>query len=739
MKNILIISFFFLYACSQVSKPKQTDEKNIIIENPEMRLVISRKGQALSLIHKSSGQECLHTDANIPAFSFYQLRPYDNEVQLMFPAKPKTFNADTVYWRGDELIVGFELESYLAVIEVNINDDYIGFNLKDLEYTILDYGVKRRTEIDKFTLLQLPVRNREYFGEWLNVSWDEQIAINLLASDPYAMIDAEERNGFRIFKAEMYEEVKMKGVGVVLIATEREKLLDKIEKVENDFNLPKGVNSRRSEEYKYSYYEIWDANPQNIDEHIAFAKKGGFKAVQIVWNSFVSSFGHFPWKNEYPNGMEDLQTVVRKIKDAGMIVGTHLWYNKVDKTDLYVNPVPDHRLNLRRNFTLALPLDNESDIVSVEENPEGLTMEEGRRILKIGEELIEYSDYTIEWPYQFTGCTRGALNTRVSNYVQGFRFGLLDVDTWHKWVRLDQRTSIQDEIAEKIGKIYNDAGFDFIYFDGAEDVIPPYWFYTSMAQLKLHNNFVSPPVFSEGALKSHFSWHMLTRGNAFDVFRPEIIKEATRKYPLTQAKFVSQDFTSINFGWVNYVAPSENTIGMQPDMFEYVCSRGAAWDCPISLIGKLDQLKQHNRTPDNLEVIRRWEEARIENFFTENQKEELKNSEQEHILLINENGDFEMFPYTQILNVANGNKNVRAFIFERNNKTCVVYWHIYGDGGLELPVSSGNVRLFEELGKEIPLKGNVESITIPVGDRRYVQFDLSQEKVVDLFSRAKIK
>ena len=352
--------------------------------------------------------------------------------------------------------------------------------------------------------------------------------------------------------------------------------------------------------------------------------------------------------------------------------------------------------------------------------------------------MIEYSGYTSERPYHFTGCKRGVLNTQTSDYLPGYRFGLLDVDTWPRWVRLDQRTSIQDEVAEKIGKIYCDAGFDFIYFDGAEDVIPPYWFFTSLAQMKLYNNFTSPPVFSEGAAKSHFSWHILTRGNAFDIFRPEVIKEATRKYPLTQAELVSKDFTSINFGWIDYVAPSENTIGMQPDMFEYVCSRGAAWDCPISVIGKLDRLKQHKRTSDNLEVIRRWEEARIENIFTEKEKEELRNPEQEHILLINEDEEFEMLPYMQIHNVANGNKNVRAFIFERNNKTWVVYWHISGEGSFEIPVSSGIVELFEELGKEIPFQGNEESITVPIGSRRYIQFNLGKEEVVELFKHAEI-
>lgn len=405
-------------------------------------------------------------------------------------------------------------------------------------------------------------------------------------------------------------------------------LLNCIDRVEQDFNLPRGVESRRSKEYKDSYYETWDATPQNIDEHIAFAKKAEFRAVQVVCTAFASTVGHFPWKPEYPNKMEDLQTVVRKIKNAGMIAGAHIWYNKALKEDLYVSPVPDYRLNLSHTFTLASSLDKKSTTVSVEENPEGCTLDDERRILKIGNELIEYTGYTgytSELPYQFTGCKRGILNTRSSEYVQGFRFGLLDVDTWSIWVRFDQRTSIQQEVAERIGEIYSKAGFQFVYFDGAEDVPPPYWYNVSMAQLKVYNCMHPAPLFSEGAVKSHFSWHILTRGNAFDVFSPEVIKEATNKHPATEAEFVTRDFTSINFGWINYVAPNEMTIGMQPDMFEYVCSKATAWDCPISLEGNLDQLKMHPRTADNLEVIRRWEEARLNNFFSDKQKIAMRN------------------------------------------------------------------------------------------------------------------
>ncbi len=289
-----------------------------------------------------------------------------------------------------------------------------------------------------------------------------------------------------------------------------------------------------------------------------------------------------------------------------------------------------------------------------------------------------------------------------------------------------------------MGEIYSQAGFQFVYFDGSEDAPRPYWFNIPWSKLVMYNHLKPAPVFSEGAVKAHFGWHIQSRGNAFDTFPPEFVKEAVRKHPAAEAQFLSNDFTSLNFGWNDYVAPGDNTIGMQPDMFEYITSRAAAWDCPIAMLGKLDQLNTHPRTADNLEVIRRWEEVRATDFLTKEQKEYLKDLDQEHTLLINEEGGFELVPYEQIHNIANGSKDVRAFIFERNNITWVVYWHSRGEGNMELDVESSKLQLFEELGEELPLDGNENKTTVPVGNRRYLAFDLSFDEVVELFEKAKI-
>src|SRR5579872_7177504 len=76
----------------------------VVIENTEARLRISSNGTAESLLHKTSGQECLGHAAGVPLFSVTQYRPYDNELQLSYPARPTAFPAERVRREGDRLI-----------------------------------------------------------------------------------------------------------------------------------------------------------------------------------------------------------------------------------------------------------------------------------------------------------------------------------------------------------------------------------------------------------------------------------------------------------------------------------------------------------------------------------------------------------------------------------------------------------------------------------------------------------
>ncbi len=732
-----VIALFGWIACS-ADKPT-SEGRDILIENGEMRLTLSPGGEAKSLIHKPSGQECLIQNENIPAFTVTLNFPYNNELQLRSIAKTTVHAADSVSRDGQYLHIFFSALHLVVNLRVDIAQDYIAFTYEGFEFRFPQFGDQRRHPIDAITVLQLPVADRANFGEWLNVVWDDQVAVNLLATNPHTRIDAVREKGYRILSGERVSEIGGKEAGVALITTTSDRLLDRIDRLEHDFNLPLGVQSRRQKEFSYSYFLLSDVNPGNVDEYLKFARQAGFRAIQVYYYSFVRTMGHYSWNSGYPRGMVDLQEVIQKIREAGMIPGLHFHYSKAQKEDLYVSPVPDHRLNLLRIFTLSGALDDTSSLVQVEENPSECTLDDGRRILKIGSELVEYEGFTDTRPYAFTGCKRGVLNTRPAHHEKGVKGGLLDIDNWPIFVRFDQRTTIQQEVAERLGSLYNQAGFRFGYYDGAEDVQAPFWYNVSKAQLQVHNCLNPAPLFSEGAFKSHFSWHILTRGNAFDTFAPEYIKEAVKINQLPAAAEMAQSFTPVNFGWIKDELPGENSIGLQPDMVEYVCSRAAAWDCPISLKGDLQRLRSHPRVNDNLEVIRRWEEVRLGKQITQEQKTALKNPEQEYFLLRNQKGGYEMLPYSQIMHAAGGNPDARAFLYQREGKSGVVFWHTSGEGQLELSLNTGHMHLYEEGYKEIPLEENGKKVILPLGSRKYFETRLSPEDLIKAFQDGRIR
>ena len=66
---------------------------------------------------------------------------------------------------------------------------------------------------------------------------------------------------------------------------------------------------------------------------------------------------------------------------------------------------------------------------------------------------------------------------------------------------------------------------DIAYFDGSEGTNEPFEYHIPNAQLRVYKKLKPEPLFSECAAKSHFSWHMMSGGNAFDVFPCDTFKE----------------------------------------------------------------------------------------------------------------------------------------------------------------------------------------------------------------------
>ncbi len=714
----------------------------ITIENEQFRLLLNENCETDSLILKASGEECIAAGEELPLFSVTEERPFNNEVKLAYPNKKTVFQANRVNIEDDVLTVGFNLVPFEARIKLTIKPQYIAFKL--IGFNVLKKGATVLSmdypPVLSLRLLQLPVKLRQNFGEWLNVSWDEKVAVNVLATSPYALIDSEQHKKYMVLSADAHRDVLLEDCEAALIVTTPDKFLDCVECIEEDYNLPKGVKARRSPTINRSIFWSTEINPRTVDRFIEYAKEGGFEMMELYYSSIFkkdmgyTTCGEFNYRDEYPNGAEDLKNMLKKIKDAGITPGLHILQTFIGIDTSYVTPVADHRLNLTRHFTLAKPLGTDDTTIYVEENPRGAVRHEKCRVLRFGGELIYYEDYSTEYPYCFKGCKRGHFNTNIVPHEMGTIGGILDITEYTATaVYIDQKTNLQDEIADKIAEIY-DLGFEFLYFDGSEGVDAPYEFYVPYAQYRVYRKLGKEPLFCEGAAKSHFSWHMLSGSNAFDAFVTSEFKERISEFPLDEVSRMAEDFTRVNFGWWRYYGDT------QPDMYEYSSSLSAAWDCPATMMAHFDFekfYKSNPRTKDVFEVLRRWEDVRRKKWLTPEQKQSLRNADQEHILLVNENNEYELLPYDEIKGAAN-DEAVRAFAFERNGKAYVVCWHASGEGKLALPLVHDELVYEEEIGGEVcEIEKANDSSIISLAGRRYLSAPVSKEELVRAFLNSK--
>lgn len=704
------------------------NDTKVILENDIFRLVLTPDCVAESLVLKSNGEECIHTTDTLPFFTLTEERPYNNEIKLAYPNKRTTFGANRVRREGDRLIVGFELIDFEAVVEVKIASRYIVFTLTDFLVKPDSFGIgvmPMLPPVSEFRLVQLPISTRERFGEWLNVMWDDKVAVNVLSACPYVRIAAEKRKDHRILFGETMRDIKLKNAGVALIVSAPEELLDAIKMLEEDFDLPRGVDSRRSEMINRSYYWAGDVTPQTVDEHIAYARKGGFRFMSIYMTSMLAAVGYFNcgeydnYRKEYPNGKADLVAMLDKIKAAGIIPGVHILHSHIGLRSKYLTPIADHRVNLASRFTLSKPAGADDTTLYVEENPEWAPTYEKSRVLRFMGELIQYESYTTEPPYCFTGCKRGFNDTYPKSLEIGTVGGVLDITEFGGTsAYIDQRTDLQDEVADSFADLY-DAGFEFIYFDGSEGTNPPFDINVGLAQWRIYRKLKKKPIFCEGAAKSHFSWHILSGGNAFDVFSPSRFKEMTVKHPFAEVPRMANDFTRLNFGWWAY------RDGQRPDIFEFGTALAASCDCPGAFMANMTFARENPRADDIFETFRRWELARATGFITPEIKAELKKTDIEHTLLINESGELELTPWEEVHSDLDESGTVSLFVFERKGKSCAVCWHNKGSGTLKVPNIHGNVNYVGHFGgNEISFARDAEGLLLPVDGKRYLITDL---------------
>ena len=608
---LIILPLMIIQSCAG----GQDHKTDIVLETETFKLTVGEDAIAKSLVIKKTNEEMLLKGSDVPLFSVTQDRPFNNEIKLQHPNTRTTYKANSLSWDGERLTVGFDTAPYEAVVRVDVGAGYLRFTLEDFICEPEDYGYLALDlpPVAEFRILQLPVKEREHYGEWLNCMWDDKSAVCVAGCDPWSLVWHEDRTDGRVLTADLYSGKKLRGGSAAIIAADgKEPFLDVMDGFEVDLNLPRGVQSRRSPMLNRSIYWTSNANPSNIDQHIAIARKAGLKMMLFYYTCFVKSRGYklmgdYDLSDDYPGGYDDLRKMVEKVKAAGITPGFHTLQTHIGVESRYVKPSIDSRLNRKRQFTLKEPIPSSGDIseIFVEENPVDSPLHDYTRVLTFGGEGFAYEGYTTEPPYKFTGVSRRAFDTDAVPHRKGEIGGVLDLSEYGKGssIYINQDNDLQDEIAEKIARIY-DCGFEFLYLDGSEGVNPPTGINVSLAQYRVASKLAKMPVFTEGAAKSHFGWHLQAGANAFDVFPPEVFKEKILEFPYAEAPRMADNMTRLDFGWWN-IKP-ETT----PEMWNFADSLAAEWHCPVTIQFSFQSLESNPHADELLAVLKKWEEYR---------------------------------------------------------------------------------------------------------------------------------
>lgn len=735
---------------------------DITLENANFRLVIGDDACAKSLVVKASGEECVDAAQKMPFLTVTQDRPFDNELKLIHPNKRIVYPAVGVRRAADDvnlLVFGFEHGLYEAAVRVSVTPRYLLFRLEGFpcerkgSYEYLQMDIPQASSC---RFIQLPIRSRKNFGNWLNACWDEKAAVCVAGASPHPDIDHEDRNGAKALYAEAIAGIRLRGAeAAVIAAAGREPFLDAMDAFEADLKLPRGVKSRRTETVREPIFHLAGSfRPTDVDKAIRFAKAGGFRLVTFAYHNLFKErgswglCGDYDWRDDLPNGEADVRAMLDKFHRAGILCGLHTLHSHIGLYSRYVTPVADQRLNKTRRFTLVAPLSADTNVteVAVMEPTVDLPMHAPCRILQFGGELLSYESCSAEPPYRFFGVRRGIRATKVVAHGRGEVGGILDVSEFGvpDSCYLDQNSDLQDEVAAKLARAYN-CGFDYVYLDGSEGVNRPFNFHVANSQLRYWRQLKPEPIFGEAAAKTHFGWHMLAGANAFDCFKPEIFKEMLRKYPFAQAPITQQDMTRVDFGWWYFyahekkTAKNPGTIGTQADLWEYGVSVATAWDCAASILMPLENLKIHPRTDDILGVMRRWADMRRKGLFREEWREQIKDHSKEHHLLVNAKGDYELVRYEQIL-AGDVARPVRAFFFEKDGANWVTFWNCIGNAKLWLPLSPADVSLLDEFaGKPVALEPEDGGVTVPAGARLYMKTHLPRQEIEKAFNASRMR
>ncbi|MGI6571992.1 MAG: hypothetical protein ACOX19_00870 [Fermentimonas sp.] len=626
-----------------------SNTNRIVFENKYFKYEIDSSGKNLRFIDKQNNVDYLDRD--------------NNSLCASVKKDDKVYSVTDVSLEGTIFKLNFGDAGVTSSIQVTSHDDHIIFTVKEVTgdpWSMTFVNVP----------LSLEGMSYEPFGACI-------LAMNL--NTHVTQLPALQT----LMTATCYKKLGMEGSEVAMLGLPQEKVLPVIrEVVKNAENIPfsdqGGAWAQMAKEGFGSYLMVGGGQltEETVDEWIETCKSLGFNQIDIPGHGGIFKYGSFEINKErYPDGWESFKRINERLHEAGISPILHTYSFFIDKNSNFITPVPDEGLGYFNSFTLASPIDATSDEIIVNESTADISNITGFWVrnsttLRIGKELISFSDVTKNPPYKFTGCKRGIHGTTASGHPANDKAYHL-MEMFGRFVP-GEDTDLFKNIAKRTARVVDDCKFDGIYFDaadgsdlwGGEEF---YWHYGPKFVFEVAKN-LKKPVGMEMAGMTHLWWHYRSRWQAWDSpvrgykrfvdIHLASVKSTTYKHgeflghtpvidKLSRAEH-SPLLLPLFLGWWRNCAwsPDPQIEMTHTDDIEYLCCKMIGNNAGLCVQGAVDK-KAVAETPllgDLHAMIKQYEELRHEKYFSDSVRELLREPGKDFTLFKEDDGDWNFKP-----------------------------------------------------------------------------------------------
>ena len=584
-----------------------TGARSAVLQSDSIRLEIDAAGKVVSLKAACSDRELARAQG---AIAFARIGK-------------KMVAVTSVTAKGNRLTLDFGGSGVTATVSWEAHTNLLLLTLEEVS-----------GKIDELTWLHLHCTPSPQVLCSRHVLRYEEASLAVIAEQPECLIRG--NGGSKPYMmATTFPALKLAPVRVALMGAAWNRLPDAIQSAEELFGIPLGIKAKRSKAARGSYLMISGVAQGNIDQVTEWAAAGGFGSILLIHGTW-GHFGHryaVP-KHTFPDGIQGLRAAVDKMHKLGVLAGAHMFSSKIPKSADWNRGKAERRLYQDKFLVLARAMDETSDRIVTAEPPTGWPVITGTRDIRIGDELMVYTDLSLEAPFGFTGVKRGVYGSDAETHQTNVPVAHVKTDESRGIFIIDQTTDMIDQHAQDIANTYNAAGFDWIYFDGAEDVHDPRWYTTSNAKLEVIQRLDREPLLVQAAAGSPFSWHLNTRVGQRDYFwhsedpKDEVDDAIARSVPRAQREMMVADL-----GWFRLKPSSKHVRGTQLDEVEYLAAKAMACGMTYSILTSAKKMESIVGLDAMLYVMGRYEHHKFAATFDAETKAKVLTPHQDYMLV----------------------------------------------------------------------------------------------------------